>query len=51
MSVTDEAAEFHAGHEIIPFFQNEFVLYRLREWRDTIVIGVIEIVGDEIGGF
>ena len=50
LTILNKTAEFHAGHKIIPFFEDEFVLY-CWEGRDAVVIGMVEVVGDKVGGF
>ena len=48
-TISDETAEFHAGDEVVPFFEDEF---EFDGWErgDTVIVGVVEVVGDEVGG-
>ena len=45
-----ETAKFHAWHEVVPFFEDEFEFDGWEGW-ETVVVGVVEVVGDEVGGF
>jgi len=49
-TISDETAEFHAGDEVVPFFEDEFEFDGGEGW-ETVVVGVVEVVGDEVGGF
>ena len=50
MTIADEASEFHGGEQVIPFFEDEFEAYWWVRWK-TAVVGVVEVMGDEVGGF
>ena len=50
VTISDETAEFHTGDKVIPFFEDEFVFYWW-EWWEAVVVGVVEVVGDEVVGF
>jgi hypothetical protein len=49
-TISYETAKFHAGDEVVPFFEDKFVFYGWKGW-ETVVVGVVEVVGDEVGGF
>ena len=46
-TISNKTAEFHTRDEIVPFLENEFVFYCRKGWN-TVVIGVVEVVGDEV---
>jgi hypothetical protein len=48
--VSYEATKFHAWCEIVPFFQDEFVL-DWRMGRECVIVGMVKIVGYKFRGF
>jgi len=49
-TISDKTAEFHAGDQVVPFFEDEFEFDGWEGW-ETVVVGVVEVVRDEVGGF
>jgi hypothetical protein len=49
-TISYETAEFHTGDKIVPFLEDEFVFYWWERW-DAVVVCVVEVMGDEVGGF